>query len=58
MTKQIKIAIVSPSQNTYSETFIQAHLKLKGDIYYYYGGLTPKYLRGYGSLSLINIFSI
>lgn len=34
----MNIAIFSPSQNPYSETFIQAHKRyLKGDIYYYYG---------------------
>ncbi len=34
----MNIAIFSPNQNPYSETFIQAHKKnLKGKIYYYYG---------------------
>jgi glycosyltransferase involved in cell wall biosynthesis len=34
----MNIAIFSPSQNPYSETFIQAHKNyLKGDVFYYYG---------------------
>lgn len=34
----MNIAILSPSQNPYSETFIQAHKNfLKGKVYYYYG---------------------
>src|SRR5690606_26249583 len=39
MNKQkFNIAIFSPNQNPYSETFIQAHKNyLKGNIYYYYG---------------------
>lgn len=36
----MNIAIFSPNQNPYSETFIQAHKNyLKGNIYYYYGPL-------------------
>lgn len=39
MKKQdLNIAIFSPSQNPYSETFIQAHKNhLKGKVFYYYG---------------------
>jgi glycosyltransferase involved in cell wall biosynthesis len=34
----LNIAIFSPSQNAYSETFIQAHKNyLKGKVFYYYG---------------------
>lgn len=34
----MNIAIFTPNQNPYSETFIQAHKKyLKGNIFYYYG---------------------
>lgn len=34
----MNIAIFTPSQNPYSETFIQAHKKfLKGTVFYYYG---------------------
>lgn len=40
----MKIALFSPNQNPYSETFIQAHKNyLKGDVFYYYGrGLNIK----------------
>lgn len=35
----MKIAIFSPNQNPYSETFIQAHKNyLQGQVFYYYGG--------------------
>lgn len=47
-----KIAMVSPSQNAYSETFIQAQKKgLKGEMYYYYGGHLPNSLEGIGLLN-------
>lgn len=46
------IAIISPSQNAYSETFIQQQKKgLKGKVFYYYGGKIPQYLEGFGKLS-------
>ena len=46
-----RIALVSPSHNSYSETFIQSQKKgLKGDIFYYYGGSVPVYLEGFGKL--------
>jgi colanic acid/amylovoran biosynthesis glycosyltransferase len=36
------IALLSPNQNAYSETFIQAHKKmLAGNIHYYFNGLLP-----------------
>ena len=39
----MNIAIISPSQKAYSETFIWAHKKLlKGTIHYLYGGSVPK----------------
>lgn len=45
------IAIVAPSQNAYSETFIQAHKNLlEGNIKYYYGGLSNIKLEGKGDL--------
>ena len=41
----LNIALVSPSSNSYSETFIQAHKnRLQGTIHYYYGGLLPNEL--------------
>jgi len=46
------IAIISPSQNAYSETFIQAHKNyLDGNIFYYYGDRKNLYLENYGKLS-------
>ncbi|OXA81458.1 Glycosyltransferase involved in cell wall bisynthesis [Flavobacterium aquidurense] len=46
-----RIAIVSPSQNVYSETFIQEQKKgLRGEIFFYYGGQVPQFLEGFGKL--------
>ncbi|MCG9973020.1 glycosyltransferase [Christiangramia crocea] len=43
----MNIALCSPSKNTYSETFIQAHkVFLKGNIHYYYHGELPTKLEG------------
>lgn len=45
------IALISPSQNVYSETFIQAHKKLlKGKVYFYYGSPENNILEGVGEL--------
>jgi colanic acid/amylovoran biosynthesis glycosyltransferase len=41
-----RIAIFSPNQNAYSETFIQAHKNLPFDIKFYYGGKLPSALEG------------
>ena len=47
----MNIAIFTPSQNPYSETFIQAHKTyLKGEVFYYYGTGTGIQLEGHGSL--------
>tara|TARA_R100001369_G_scaffold87750_1_gene123529 strand:- start:5535 stop:6644 length:1110 start_codon:yes stop_codon:yes gene_type:complete len=47
----MNIAIFTPNQNPYSETFIQAHKKyLKGNVFYYYGRRNIK-LEGVSSLS-------
>lgn len=48
----MNIAIISPSQNSYSETFIQQHKKINGRIFYYYGGNIPNYLEGFGKIKL------
>lgn len=46
------IAILSPIQNSYSETFIHAHKNyLKGDVKYFFGGWLPDQLEGFGYLS-------
>lgn len=50
MTKT-KVAILSPANNLYSETFIQAHrLNINAEVYYYYNGLVPIELAGEGSI--------
>ncbi len=47
----VNLAIISPSQNAYSETFIHAHKGIPGvKVFYYYGGSIPKYLEGAGEL--------
>lgn len=47
-----RIAMVAPSLNAYSETFIQAQKEgLKGNMYYYYGGALPTCLEGVGLLN-------
>ena len=48
----MNLAIISPSQNSYSETFIQQHKKIKARISYYYGGAIPTYLEGVGKIKL------
>lgn len=49
--KDYNVAILSPSKETYSETFIHAHkTKLKGKIFYYYGLKKNKKLEGAGNL--------
>ncbi|WP_299550027.1 glycosyltransferase [Seonamhaeicola sp.] len=46
-----RIAIISPAENAYSETFIQAQKNgLRGKVFYYYNGELPGYLEGFGSL--------
>src|SRR5690242_8096633 len=50
MTKTL--AIFSPGQNTYSETFIQAHKTLPFNIKYYYGNTLPYLLEGSNILEL------
>lgn len=52
MTEQsLNIALLSPNEFTYSETFIKAHKeRLRGSIHYYYGGNIPGQLEGHGYL--------
>ncbi|TDW47145.1 glycosyltransferase involved in cell wall biosynthesis [Flavobacterium sp. 270] len=46
-----RIAMISPSINVYSETFIQEQKNgLKGRVFYYFGGEIPQYLEGFGKL--------
>jgi glycosyltransferase involved in cell wall biosynthesis len=44
------LAIFSPNENAYSETFIKAHKNLLFNIKYYYGGYLPTMLEGDGSI--------
>ncbi len=54
-----KIAMVSPSHNAYSETFIQAQKNgLQGEIFYYYGGSLPTQLENHGKLMRLSILII
>lgn len=46
------LAIFSPNQNAYSETFIQAHRKLPFDIRFYFGGSVPGLLEGKSMIAL------
>lgn len=47
----MNIAIFTPNQNPYSETFIQAHkIYLEGNIFYYYGSGSGTQLEGLGPL--------
>lgn len=46
----IKLAIFSPNENAYSETFIQAHRQLPFAISYYYQGWLPTRLDPQGSI--------
>ena len=46
----MNVAIISPNQNTYSETFIQAHKKIDANVFYYFGGAIPNQLEGFGCI--------
>ncbi|MEO9145229.1 MAG: glycosyltransferase [Ginsengibacter sp.] len=50
------LAIFSPSHNSYSETFIQAHKKLPFNIKYYYDGDIPVKLENSSNLSQFNLW--
>jgi glycosyltransferase involved in cell wall biosynthesis len=48
---KLNIGLLSPLENAYSETFVRAHKEnLAGQIFYYYGGLVPRFLEGEGYL--------
>ncbi len=48
----MNLALISPANGAYSETFIRAHVeRLSGSVYYYYGGHIPSILDGYGAIS-------
>jgi len=47
----MKLALISPNKDAYSETFIQQHKKhLDADVKFYYGGFLPMYLEEEGYL--------
>ena len=47
----MKVAVVSPNKNAFSETFIKAHKRmLNGQIHYLYGGFYPQFSEKEGSL--------
>ncbi|NVJ64068.1 MAG: glycosyltransferase [Flavobacteriaceae bacterium] len=51
MSGKTKLALISPSKNAYSETFIKAHIDfLNSDVLHYYGGYSPRYLANKYSL--------
>jgi colanic acid/amylovoran biosynthesis glycosyltransferase len=48
----IKLAILSPNKEAYSETFIQAQRNIAGtEVFFYYNGAVPRMLEGKGELS-------
>lgn len=51
---KLNVALFSPNETAYSETFIEAHKEnIKENIFYYYGGFIPQFLSGRGQLSEI-----
>lgn len=49
--RNYNLAILAPSRNAYSETFIKQHLdKLQGNKFFYYGNMEEKSLEGKGLL--------
>lgn len=51
----MNIALLSPSKNAYSETFIQVQKRnLTGNVFYYYDGHLPCRLEGEGSIIIKN----
>lgn len=47
----LRLALISPNKNAFSESFIQAHRRLDVEVFYYYNGLVPTELEGYGEIS-------
>jgi len=46
----VKVAIISPSIDAYSETFIRAHRNIDAETLFYFGGSVPRFLDGEGVL--------
>lgn len=54
--KKINLALISPSKNVYSETFIQNHKKyFDANVKFYYGGYLPTFLEEEAHLGLSRI---
>lgn len=47
----LRLALISPIKNAFSESFIQAHRRLDAKVFYYYNGLMPTELENYGEIS-------
>jgi len=55
----MNLAIISPGYDTSSETFIQAHKRIPGvTVFFYYGGMVPKFLEGHGPVDFKTIRAI
>jgi colanic acid/amylovoran biosynthesis glycosyltransferase len=55
--KKIRLALISPAKDAYSETFIQAHRKyIDADISFYYGGRLPGYLDEGLCIATVSLF--
>ena len=50
----MKLAILSPNENAYSETFIQAHKNLPFEIFFYCSGRIPSQLAGTKLVGKVN----
>jgi len=52
LQKNLNVALISPSKEVYSETFIRAQKELLPfHVFYYFDGFLPKQLEGYGSIT-------
>ena len=55
----MNLAIISPSYDTSRETFIRAHKRIPGvAVFFYYGGVVPKFLEGHGPVDFRAIRAI
>ncbi|MGV4478984.1 glycosyltransferase [Ornithobacterium rhinotracheale] len=52
MKKKLNIALLSPSKDAFSETFIRVHKdSLYGNIFYYFNGIPPEFLEKEGKIN-------
>ncbi len=55
----MNLALISPGYDTSSETFIRAHKRIPGaTVFFYYGGMVPKFLEGHGPIDFNTIRAI